>query len=297
VPDELADLRLFVDVVRAGSLSEAARKTRKSLTSISRRLSGLENRFEAQLIDRGSRRFKLTEEGALLLERATAVISAADDALSEVRTYRKGVKGNLRISAPIEIGRREIATICAQFARSHPSVLIDLSLSDARPDLIENRLDLSIQTKRPTGADIVQRKLLRSRRVICAAPSYLKRRGIPGKCAELTAHDCILMRRQARVYDRWTVRTEEGVRELIVPRTFVCDSTEVIHAWALAGAGIAVKALWDIEDDLKEGRLVEILPESSCDEIGLYVAYYGQRHTPSRIRLFIDFLVERLRAE
>lgn len=296
MPDELADLRLFVDVVRAGSLSEAARKTRKSLTSISRRLSALENRLDAQLIDRGSRRFKLTEEGTLLLERATAVIGAADNALSEIRTFRKDVKGNLRISAPIEIGRRQIARICAEFARRHAAVTIDLSLSDARPDLIENRLDLSIQTKRPTGGEIVQRKLLGSRRVICAAPSYLERRGVPTTCADLAAHDCILMRRQARIYDRWTVRTAEGVRELTVPHTFVCDSTEIVHAWALAGAGIAVKALWDIEDDLKEGRLVELLPESSCDEINLYVTYYGQRHVPSRIRLFIDFLVERLRA-
>ena len=297
MPDELADLRLFVDVVRAGSLSEAARKSRKSLASISRRLSGLENRYEAQLIDRGSRRFKLTEEGALLLERATAVIGAADDALSEVRTYREGVKGTLRVSAPIEIGRRQIATICAQFARSHPSVTIDLSLSDARPDLVESRLDLSIQTKRPIGGDIVQRKLLSSRRVICAAPAYLKRRGIPAECADLTAHDCIVMRRQAQIYDRWTVRTEEGVREITVPCSFISDSTEIVHAWALAGVGIAVKALWDIEDDLKEGRLVELLAESSCDEINLYLAYYGQRHIPSRIRLFIDFLVDRLRGE
>ena len=295
MPDELGDLRLFVEVVRAGSLSEVARKTRKSLTSISRRIAGLENRFEAQLIDRGSRRFKLTEEGALLLERATALIGAANDALSEVRTYREGVKGTLRISAPIEIGRRKIAAICEQFARSHPSVTIDLSLSDARPDLVESRLDLAIQTKRPVGADIVQRKLLGSRRIICAAPSYLKRRGTPATCADLMTHDCIVMRRQALVYDRWTVRTEDGIGEITVPRTFVSDSTEIVHAWALAGAGIAVKALWDIEDDLKEGRLVEVLSESSCDEISLYVTYYGQRHIASRTRLFIDFLVERLR--
>ena len=281
----------------AGSLSEAARRTKMSLTFISRRLSNLEDKIGARLVDRNSHNFMLTDEGTLFYERVVALLEAADAAVTEVRALRGRIEGSLRVSAPTEIGRRRIAGLCSQFSAIHPDVLIELTLTDARPDVLRGGLDIAIVTKRPVEGDVIQRKLLTSRRIVCAAPAYIAAYGQPDKPEDLKHHRCILLRRGAQLYDRWIMRTDEGLSEIQVPRSLVANSTDIIHAWTLEGAGIAVKALWDVEDDVKQGRLVELLGQYGADDIHLYAACSSRRHVPLRLRKFIDFLVDVLPEE
>ncbi len=292
--DELSDLRLFTRIVAAGSLSEAARRANASLAAVSRGLSGLEDRLGVRLIDRGSRKFTLTEEGLLLHERAVPIVEALDAATAELAARSGPPQGLLRVSAPHEIGRRQISDLCRAFGERHPKVRIELSLTDARPDILETALDVAIQTKRPTEGDVVYRKLLSSRRVICAAPAYLAARGRPERPEDLPAHNCLCMMRGTHVYDQWTVRGAQGSVKIAVSGSLTSSSTDVIHAWALDGAGVTIKALWDIEDDLRAGRLVELLADYACDDIHLYATHFTRRYVPARIRAFIDFLVEHL---
>lgn len=292
--DELSDLRLFVRVTQAGSLSEAARRAHTSVTSVSRRLTSFEDRLGVRLIDRGSRRFSLTEEGQLLRERAVPIIQAVDSAKAELDTLSSVARGLLRVSAPHEIGRRRVAAISREFTNQHPEVNVELRLTDSRPDILEEDLDIAILTKRPTAEDVVHRKLLSGRRVICASPEYLQRRGRPQRPEELVNHDCIRMVRGSQLYDQWTVKGPHGPSKVQVSGALISNCTDTIHTWALEGAGIAVKALWDIEDDLRSGRLVELLAEFACDEMHLYATHFARRHVPPRIRLFIDFLAQRL---
>ena len=294
--DELSDLRLFTRIVAAGSLSEAARRANASLTSVSRRLSGLEDRLGVRLIDRGSRKFTLTEEGLLLQERAVSIVEALDATSAELNALSGAPQGLLRVSAPHEIGRRRISRICRAFSDLHPKVRVELTLTDVRPDILEDELDVAIQTKRPTEGDVVYRKLLGSRRVICAAPAYLAARGRPERPEQLAEHDCICMTRGTRLYDQWTVKGADGPAKVAVSGTLTSNSTDTIHGWVLDGAGVAIKALWDIEEDLQAGRLVELLAEHACDDINLYATHFTRRHVPPRIRAFIDFLAERLNA-
>ena len=292
--DEVSDLRLFTRIVAAGSLSEAARRANTSLTSVSRRLSGLEDRLGVRLIDRGSRKFTLTDEGLLLHERAVPIVEALDAVAAELSARSGPPQGLLRVSAPNEIGRRQISRLCRAFGERHPKVRVELNLTDARPDILETELDVAIQTKRPTEGDVVYRKLLNSRRVICAAPSYLLTRGRPEKPEDLAHHNCLCVMRGTRVYDQWTVRGPQTPVKVVVSGSLTSDSTDTIHRWALDGAGVAIKALWDIEDDLRAGRLMELLPDYACDDIHLYATHFTHRHVPTRIRAFIDFLVEHL---
>ena len=292
--DEVSDLRLFTRIVSAGSLSEAARQANTSLTSVSRRLSGLEDRLGVRLIDRGSRKFTLTDEGLLLHERAVPIVEAVDAVTAELSARSGPPQGLLRVSAPNEIGRRQISGLCRAFSERHPRMRVELNLTDARPDILETALDVAIQTKRPTEGDVVYRKLLSSRRVICAAPSYLQTRGRPEKPEDLAHHNCFCVTRGARIYDQWTVRGPQAPVKVVVSGSLTSNSTDTIHRWALDGAGVAIKALWDIEDDLRAGRLVELLPDYACDDIHLYATHFTHRHVPPRIRAFIDFLVEHL---
>ena len=291
---ELSAFRIFAQIVAAGSLSEAARRMQMSLTFVSRRLSGLEEKLGARLIDRSAHTFTLTNEGQLFHERVTAILDATDAAVSEVRALRGRVEGTLRVSAPSEIGRRQIAQLCRKFSVENPELTIELTLTDARPDVLRGGLDVAIVTKRPTEGDVVQRKILESRRVICASPSYISAHGRPTTPEDLASHRCILLRRGPRLYDQWNVGTKSGVTQVSVPRSLVANSTDVVHTWALEGAGVAVKALWDIEEDLRDGRLVELLGEYETDSLALYVAFLSRKHIPHRLRRFIDFLVESL---
>lgn len=292
--DELSGLRLFTRIAAAGSLSQAARRYNASLTAVSRRLATFENRIGVRLIDRGSRKFTLTEEGRLLLERALPIIEALDAAAAELDERSGEAHGRLRISVPNEIGRRQIAFLCCRFTAMHPKVSIELALSDVRPDIMEEELDVAIQTKRPTEGDVVHRKLLGSSRVICASPAYIAAHGRPEIPNDLANHNCIRLVRGKRLYDQWTVTGPDGPEAIGVSGSLVSNSTDTIHGWVLDGAGIAVKALWDIEDDLKAGRLVELLPDYACDKITLWATHFARRHVPPRIRLFIDFLVTHL---
>ena len=132
--------------------------------------------------------------------------------------------------------------------------------------------------------------------MVCAAPDYIARRGRPERPEDLSQHDCLCVTRGGRVYNRWTLKGEDGRVSIAVSGRLVSNSTDTLHGWALDGAGIVTKALWDIEEDLAAGRLVELLAEHSCDDIHLYAALPTRRHTPPRLRAFLDFIVQGLRS-
>ncbi|HZZ33572.1 MAG TPA: LysR family transcriptional regulator [Phenylobacterium sp.] len=292
--DEISDLRLFVRIVAAGSLSETARRLNSSPPAMSRRLSAMEHRLGARLIDRSTRRFSLTEEGALLYERGTLILADIDQVEAEVGASTRAPRGHIRVGAPLEIGRRRIAPLVGDFIRKHPGVTVELVLSDSRANIVGDELDLALHTDQPLDGDIITRLVLPSHRAVCASPDYIARRGRPEAPADLLQHDCIQLVRGHQVLDRWTFVDNGKPLEVRTPRTLSTNSAEVIHDWILAGHGLGLKALWDVEGDLAAGRLVELLAPYRSSEINLYVIYRTRTHLPNRVRLFIDFVVDGL---
>jgi DNA-binding transcriptional LysR family regulator len=291
VGDEISDLRLFVRMVAAGSLSETARRLNSSLPAMSRRLSAMEHRLGARLIDRSTRRFALTEEGALLHERAGFILAELDQVEAEVGARTLAPRGRLRVAAPIEIGRRRIAPLVGAFTRRYPEVTVELVLDDSRTDVVGDDLDLALHIDQPVDGDVITRLVLPSRRVVCASPDYIAGRGRPETPADLLRHDCIRLVRGHQVYDRWTFVESGKPCEVRVGGTLSTSSSELLHDWILAGHGVGLKALWDIEDDLAEGRLVELLAAYTDNPLNLYVIYPTRSHLPNRVRVFIDFVV------
>ncbi len=292
--DELSDLRLFTRIVAAGSLSETARRLNSSLPAISRRLSALESRLGVRLIERASRRFALTEEGALLYERSTVILADLDEAEAEVSLTVKAPRGRLRIGAPLEIGRRRIAPLIAEFTQQYPGISVELALSDAGLDVVGDELDVGLQVDLPSDGSIISRKLLSSHRVVCASPDYIARYGQPARPSDLLSHDCIVFVRGRHRFDRWRFAEEGKYLEVQILGTLSTNNAEVAHEWALAGRGVALKALWDIEDDLKAGRLIELLGSFSYPDLNLYLTYPTRSHLPPRVRVFIDFITTAL---
>jgi len=250
--DEISDLRLFIRIVGAGSLSETARRLNSSLPAMSRRLSQMEERLGVRLVDRGSRRFVLTDEGMLLYNRGLNIISEIGETEAEVSAKVKSPKGRLRIAAPVEIGRRLIAALIADFTELHPGITVELILTDAKTDVIGDELDVGLQVALPSDGNIISKKLLSSRRVICAAPSYLSRFGTPERPADLLQHNCIRYLLWGQLLDHWRF-IEDGQRsDIQIDGTLTTNNAEVLHGWILNGCGVGIKALWDIQEDLAE---------------------------------------------
>lgn len=288
--DRLTDLRLFTIMTAAGSLSETARRLNCSAAGISRRLAAMEARLGVRLVDRSSRRFALTQEGNLYHARALDILAALDRADAEVAARVKDPQGRLRVGVPLEIGRRRFASIIAQFTERYTGLAIELILSDSRLDVISDELDVLLHLDAPNDGSVVVRKLLTSRRAVCASPDYIARHGNPAVPGDLLRHDCICLVRGREVFDRWSFREGGKQKEVRVHGRLTTNNAEVMHGWALLGRGICFKALWDVEDDLAEGRLVELLKPYACDDICLYATYATRRHLPSRVRVFIDFV-------
>jgi len=289
--DEMNEIRLFVRMVAAGSLSETARRLNSSLPAMSRRLAGLEKRLGVRLVDRSTRRFTLTEEGSRYYERAVKILADLDEAEAEISAKVASPRGHIRVGAPLEIGRRRLAPLIAEFSKKYPRITIELSLSEAFVDVIGDDLDIGVHAGQRAGGNVITRKILASRRVLVASPDYLAKHATPAKPDDLLAHECICIVRGRHIFDRWTFSDGGKLREVQVRGVLMSDNAEVVHEWALMGCGIALKALWDIEDDLKAGRLVEVLAPFAVSDLDLYVFYPSRSHLPLRVRVFIDFLV------
>jgi DNA-binding transcriptional LysR family regulator len=292
VPDEISDLRLFARIVSAGSLSETARRLNSSLPAVSRRLAAMESRLGARLIDRGSRHFVLTAEGSLLYERATAILVELDQLEAEVGARSATPQGHLRVGAPLEIGRRRFAPLIAEFSRRYPRVTIELVLSDSVLDVVGDDLDVGLHIDEPLDGNVIARKLISSRRVACATPAYIAKHGVPARPEDLLAHACICLVRGRHLFDSWTFVDDKKLLDVKVRGVLLTNNAEVLHGWILDGHGIGLKALWDIEDELKTGRLVEVLSPFAYDTINLYMIYPTRSHLPRRVRAFIDFIAD-----
>ncbi len=292
--DEVAELQLFVEIVRAGNLSAAARVLNSSPAAMSRGLTALESRLGVRLVTRTSRSFELTEEGQLFYERCARIVADIADAEAEASSKGATIKGMLRIGAPMELGRRLVAPLITEFRGKFPDVQVHLVLSDSGLDVIDDGLDVALRNGLPSDSSVIARKVLTAKRITCASPAYFKEHGTPATPGDLLQHDCIRLVRGRRVMDAWVFQ-EQGKRfEVVVNGTLTTTSGEVVHDWVRAGKGIALKADWDLQAELREGSIVPCLSDYWCDEINLFALCANRRHLSPRIRAFLKFIIARL---
>ena len=292
--DEVAELQLFVQIVKAGNLSAAARALNSSPAAMSRGLRTLESRLGVRLVTRTSRSFELTEEGRLFYERCTRIVSDIAEAEAEASSKGSTVRGMLRIGAPMELGRRLIAPLINDFRQKFPDVQVHLMLSDSGLDVIDDGLDVALRIGLPADTSVIAKKILSAKRIVCASPAYLDKHGVPAKPDDLLEHDCIRLVRGRRVMDAWLFQ-EQGRRfEVIVNGTLSTTSGEVVHDWVRAGKGIGLKAAWDLQPELAAGTIVQCLSEFWCDEIDLFAICANRQHLSPRIRAFLNFVAKNI---
>jgi DNA-binding transcriptional LysR family regulator len=289
--DGVGEIELFRAIVEAGGISAAALALGSSPPAVSRKLAALEARLGVQLAERSARRFRLTDEGTLYDEYCRAILASLRDAEAEVSARGETARGLLKVGAPMEFGRRRVAPLLGDFAARHPGLEVHLVLSDAGFEVGQDGLDVALRIDRPDDPSIITRKIATTKRILCAAPSYLAARGTPVTPADLANHECLRLARRHRLHDRWRFRSASGQEEEIrVAGHLSSGSGDVLHGWALEGRGLSLEALWDVAEDLESGRLVQCLADFWCDSIELFAAFLPGHPIPPRIRLFVDFV-------
>lgn len=291
--DNLLELTVFARIVSAGSLSAAARELDLSLAVVSKRLTALETRLGVRLLQRTTRRQSLTDEGQAFHARCVRILAEVQEAEAAVSRSRDAVTGVLRVTATRAFGRRRIAPLAVAFRLEHPELNVHLTLTDALVDIVEEGMDLAIRFGTLTDSSMIARSLAPNFRVLCAAPAYLARRGMPSEPAALTMHDCIVFGEQPT--REWHFQHEGESIAMRVNPAFITNDGEAAHTLALAGGGIVQKSIWDVGDDLGSGRLVRVLPGYAIPAAPLQAVYANAQHLTPKVRRFVEFCAERLK--
>ncbi|ATB67724.1 LysR family transcriptional regulator [Pseudomonas mosselii] len=290
----LDQLALFLTIIEKGSLSAAGRERGLSPATVSERLSALEAHYGVTLLTRSTRSLSLTEAGRLLADGARRLLAEAEELQSQLRHGQQKISGLVRLSAPVDLGQRCIVPLLDRFLAEHPDVSIDLDLTDGYVDLVGQGIDLAIRYGALADSSLHARTLGDNRRVVCAAPGYLRRHGTPLHPDDLARHDCIVMRFGIHTERVWPFRLGAAAYPVSVRGRRVANNGEQVRRWALAGHGLCLKSLRDVQDDLDEGRLVEVLGDFSAGPVALQIVYPPTRVQPRRVRALMEAIVAQL---
>ncbi len=286
--DRLEELATFVAVIEAGSLVAASRRLQRSPPAVTRALSALEDRMGVRLVERTTRRLSPTEAGIALADRARTLLADYERVLAGASQAQ--VQGVLRITAPVQFGRRHVAPIVSAFLNTYPDVRIELRLNDLNLDLIDEGLDLAVRIGPLADSSLVARLVGSVRRVVVASPAYLARRGVPLAPADLATHDTIfgLARSTAR---EWRFGpSQRGVVVRLTPRLLVDDVDAQLQA-ARAGRGIARPLSYQVTEELADGTLLRLLQDFEPDPLPVHLVTLSRSFMAPKVRAFLDMAV------
>jgi DNA-binding transcriptional LysR family regulator len=290
--DQIGALATFVRVIDAGSLSAAARSLPNSLTSVSRQISALEERYGTQLLRRTTRRLALTEDGRVLYERAKSILGELKEVEATLSHGRHEPSGRIRVSAPTLMGRLLVAPLLAEFLRRYPSLTVDLLLVDRAVDMIEEDIHLSLRVGHLPDSQLVARKLADLSMIVCASRAYLERRGVPQVPADLARHDCLVFSDTPGIAE-WRFKGKKKDRRIRITGRLWMNSLDALVSAAKEDAGIVRVPSWQVETDIADGSLQRILLDCEPSPTPLYLLFRPSRLASPKTRLFVDYLIER----
>lgn len=290
--DRLDELDIFVRIVEEGSLVRAAARLRRSPPAVTRALAALEDRLGVRLVDRTTRRLAPTEAGRALYDRARSLVQDYEAATSGAR--EAPVRGLLRITAPVQFGRRHIVPIVSRFLDAHAEVEVELLLNDRNIDLIEEGIDVALRIGRLADSTLAARPVGQVRRLWVASPAYLARRGTPRVPGDLAGHEAVLG--TSRVTIDWAFAGRRRGAPLHMTGRLRVDDIETRLRAAREGRGIAQLLSYQVADDIAAGRLVRLLRGFEMPPLPVQLLTKGRAHRAPKIDAFLDFAAKRLMA-
>jgi DNA-binding transcriptional LysR family regulator len=298
--DTLQELRVFIGVAKAGSLSAAARELDISTAGVWRHINSLEDRMKVTLFHRTSRKASLTEAGLVFFEHAKSIVEQFETATYDVRSLGTQTRGALTIQANTAVGHEILAPALPGFLSKHPDIKIRLLITPELPDLVENDIDIAIRTgEQPNSATLVSRRLATIPRVLCASPSYLTKNKPITAPTDLLDHECLTYQLSSSP-PVWSFSGPDGIFRVQVKGRFNSNTIEPLRQAMLAGFGLTVlPEIW-LEHDLNKGDAQRVLGgwlvTNSDFDYNLYAVWQRRRHLSLSMRVMIDFLVETFRS-
>lgn len=288
--DNISDLMVFTQAVKGGSLSAAARELGMSLAVASKRLQRLEDQLGVRLLNRSTRQLSLTDEGAAYYDYCVRILAELEEGEELVTRGSKEPKGNLKVTVPAAFGRLHVAPLVPGFLTRYPAVKLNLHLSDALVDIIEQGYDLAIRIGEPKDSTLVARPIGQDRRVVVATPSYLARYGAPRTPQDLAGHNALLFGGT----DHWAFTGPNGEAVAVkVSGNLDTNNCDALREAIFADLGLALRPLWDVWQDLRDGRLVHLLPAYIPPAYPINAIYPSRRLMPKKTRMFIEHLLQR----
>jgi len=295
--DRFTALRVFRAVVASGSFAAAARDLRLSNAAVSKNISELEAHLGTRLLNRTTRSMSLTEAGTIYHERIGRVLDDLEEADTDLGPMQQVPKGLLRVSAPMTLTLVSLSAAMPKFLSRYPELNVNLQMDDRRVNIIEEGFDVAIRgSDNLEDSSLIARKLMALPHVVCGAPSYFNRSGIPGSPEALKDHNCIQFTLSGHASE-WEFR--QGTRMVRVPidGQYKVTSSLAVRDALLAGFGLSLIPWLYVREDIKQGRLHTVLNDWSMIEASIYAVYPSRRYLVAKVRVFLDFLVEELGRE
>lgn len=283
----------FAKVVDLNGFSAAARDMGISKSAVSKQIARLEEDMGARLLNRTTRRLSLTEPGLAFYQGALRVLAEAEAAEEAVTHLSSAPRGVLRVNAPMSFGVRHVAPALPAFMKDYPELAVELDLNDRVVDLVEEGYDMAVRIVGLRDSSLVARRLAPSWNILCAAPDYLARHGTPGSLEDLAGHECLLYSYQT-TGDSWHFQGPGGERRIRLSSRLRANSGDALLQAAAGGLGIVLLPSFICHQEVRGGRLVQVLPEwSARSGIDINAVYPANRNLSPKVRVFIDFLAAR----
>lgn len=286
------DLKTFLCILETGSISVTADQLSQSPAAVSYALKRLEQQLEAQLFVRSTRALRVTAAGEHFAKHARQALSVLEQGVQGVRTG-SGLSGSLSCSLPSDLGRNWVLPWLDELLAAHPELSLDVRLGDSLVDFYAEQVDVALRYGAPKDSSLVAFEIASVPRITCASPAYIERFGAVQTPAELAEHQCLIYRRQGRLFDLWHYSDGEQSQRIAVKGRRTSDDTDVVRRWALAGEGIVYRSQLDVQHELRSGQLQALLQDYSAPPLPLYLYCAGRRQVSAAVIALRDLLRER----
>jgi len=296
--DLLSSIKLFVKTVDEGSFSEVGRQLHLAPSSISRKINALEEELGVRLLQRTTRNISLTEAGDTYYTLVSKILNDLTDAQLAITQLQANPQGILRVSVAAPFGERKIIPLLPELLTRYPKLAVDITLEDRAIDLVETRVDLAIRIGSLNDSSLIARKLASNKFVVCGSTNYFNRAGIPNKPQDLKQHNCIVNRHIAYA-NNWQFTRNNVIENISAKGNFTANTGGAIYRAIRSDLGIAVLPTWYVNEKVEQGLLQTVLNDyhfelPSMTDSAIYAVYPAGQFLPPKVRVFIDYFIEKL---
>lgn len=289
------DLSLFIKIAEMGSITEAARQFELTTPAVSSSLRRLEKQLDVQLFIRTTRQLRITSEGEQFLFHCRQALDSLEQGKIAVHYMQGKISGTLRLSVSSDLGRNIILPWIDEFADLHPSLSIDLNVGYSLSDFFMDQVDVALRYEKPEDSTMVSFHIKTVDRITCASPDYIAMFGEPLQPNDLKNHHCLLHRRDGRLLSHWQYVDKSQNYKIKVMSNKVSNDTDIVKRWAISGKGIAYRSKIDISEDLRNGKLIQLLANYQSPSVELHLICPSRKQVTPAVIAFRELLRERLK--